>query len=102
MDALQEKLHEEIGEVTWHWLRPHQQREALFCVAAELGLAVVGAALARDDAAAVRGWLQAGTLAKPAPEQLAAWEADPTRPLRMLIVQPFVLVQELSTPSDKE
>jgi len=101
-EALHLKLCEEIGEVTWHWLRPHQQRDALFCVAAELDLAVVGAALARDDAATVRDWLAAGTLAKPAPEQLAAWEADPTRPLRMLIVQPFVLVQELPTPSDKE
>lgn len=93
--TLQQKLAAEIGEVTWHWLRPHQQRDALYCVAAGLELAVVGAAIAGDDVAAVRGWLASGALARPGQEQLAIWEADPTRSLRMLIVQPFVLIQEL-------
>lgn len=93
--TLQQKLAAEIGEVTWHWLRPHQQREAIYCVVAELELARVGAAVAADDAAAVRGWLASGALARPTPAQLERWEADPTRPLRMLIVQPFVLIQEL-------
>ena len=93
--GMQDQLQEEIGDVTWHWLRPHQQRDALFCVAPELELARVGAAVAADDAAAVRGWLASGALARPTPAQLERWEADPTRSLRMLIVQPFVLIQEL-------
>lgn len=94
-ETLRNKLAEEIGEVTWHWLRPHQQREALILVAGELDLATVGVAVATDDAATVRVWLDAGRLARPDADQLAFWEADPTRSLRMLIVQPFVLVQEL-------
>jgi hypothetical protein len=94
-DALQKKLAEEIGEVTWHWLRPHLQRDALFCVAPELDLAAVGAAIAVDDAASVRGWLSSGALVRPQPQQVERWEADPTRSLRMLIVQPFVLIQDL-------
>ena len=92
------KLQEEIGEVTWHWLRPHRQRDALFWVAAPLGLATVGAAIARDDTDSVRAWLEDGSLARPSEAQVAAWEADPTRSLRMLIVQPFVLIQDLPTP----
>jgi hypothetical protein len=96
-EAVQKKLQEEIGEVTWHWLRPHQQRDALFYVAAELELAAVGAAIATDDTGAVRGWLASGALSRPDQEQLARWEADPTRALRMLIVQPFVLIQEFPT-----
>jgi hypothetical protein len=80
--------------VAWHWLRPHQQRDALWVVAAVLDLADVGAALTRDDAAAVRAWLADGSLCKPAKEQLDRWENDPLHPLAMLIVQPFVLVQE--------
>ena len=80
--------------VAWHWLRPHQQRDALWVVAADLDLEAVGAALARDDAEAVRAWLADGSLCKPAKEQLDRWESDPLQPLSMLIVQPFVLVQE--------
>lgn len=94
-ETLAQRLQEEIGEVTWHWLRPHQQRGALFVVAAGLELAAVGAAVAADRAELVRAWLAGGELARPSAEQLARWEDDPTRSLRMLIVQPFVLVQEL-------
>ena len=80
--------------VAWHWLRPHHQRDALWVVAANLELEAVGAALTRDDAQAVRAWLADGSLCKPTKEQLASWESDPLHPLAMLIVQPFVLVQD--------
>ena len=80
--------------VAWQWLRPHQQRDALWVVTAELDLEIVAVALARDNAAAVRTWLADGSLGKPKQEQLDRWESDPLQPLSMLIVQPFVLVQE--------
>ena len=80
--------------VAWHWLRPHHQRDALWVVATTLNLEEVGAALARDDATAVRAWLADGSLRKPDKEELDRWESDPLHPLLMLIVQPFVLVQE--------
>ena len=80
--------------VAWNWLRPHQQRDALWVVATSLDLEAVGAALTRDDAAAVRAWLADGSLSKPDKEQLDRWESDPLHALSMLIVQPFVLVQE--------
>ena len=83
-----------VEVVAWHWLRPHQQRDALWVVATTLDLAEVGAALTRDDAEAVRAWLAEGSLAKPVKEQLDRWEKNPLQPLSMLIVQPFVLVQE--------
>ena len=80
--------------VAWQWLRPHQQRDALWVVAVHLELAAVGAALTRDDAAAVRAWLADGSLYKPNQEQLERWENNPLHTLAMMIVQPFVLVQE--------
>jgi len=87
----------EIAAVEWHWLRPHHEQGRLYVVAAGLDLAAVALAVARDDCAAVHGWLAAGTLAKADADQLARWNADPTRALNMLIVQPFVLVQERPT-----
>jgi hypothetical protein len=83
-----------VETVAWHWLRPHHQRDALWVVAAGLDLEEVGAALTRDDAAAVRDWLADGSLCKPKQEQLERWESNPLHTLAMLIVQPFVLIQE--------
>ena len=83
-----------VDLVPWHWLRPHHQRDALWVVAAGLDLDAVGAALTHDDAATVRAWLADGSLCKPNQEQLDRWESTPLHPLSMLIVQPFVLVQE--------
>lgn len=91
-DANETALGAEI--VTWQWLRPHQQRDALWVVAAALDLETVGAALARDDATAARAWLADGSLCKPDKLQLDSWESNPLHPLSMLIVQPFVLVQD--------
>lgn len=84
----------EVSFVEWQWLRPHHERDALWVVAMTLDLEVVGAALERDDAELVRGWLIAGDLHKPDKVQIDSWENEPLHPLRMLIVQPFVLVQE--------
>lgn len=80
--------------VAWHWLRAHHQRDALWVVAAALDLEAVGAALAHDDAESVRAWLADDSLRKPDKIELDSWESDPLHPLSMLIVQPFVLVQE--------
>lgn len=80
--------------VAWHWLRAHHERDALWVVTPILDLEAVGAALARDDAESVRSWLAAGSLRKPEEVELDSWNSDPLHPLRMVIVQPFVLVQE--------
>ncbi len=84
----------EIQEVEWHWLRPHQERGAVIVVAPALDLTEAGRRIAADDTATVAGWIAAGLLTKPDNEQVEAWNADPTRRLRLLIVQPYVLVQE--------
>lgn len=83
-----------VEVVAWHWLRPHQQRDALWVVATDLDLEIVGAALAHDDAEAVRGWLADASLRKPEEAEIERWESDPLLSLAMIIVQPFVLVQE--------
>lgn len=80
--------------VSWHWLRPHHQRDALWVVAAGLDLEAVGAAIAEDDTEAVRAWLADGSLCKPDRPLLDSWENDPLHQLSMMIVQPFVLVQD--------
>ena len=87
-----------IEEVEWHWLRLHLERDAVIIVAPQLDLAEVAARIAADDAPTVSAWNAAGRLSKPSLEQIGAWNAEPARRFRMLIVQPYVLIQEPSVP----
>ncbi len=91
-----------VEEVLWAWLRPHAERDALIGVAAPLPLADAATAIAADNAAAVSGWIADGLLGKPSTAQLAAWNAEPARRFRMQIVQPYVLIQEITSEPEKE
>lgn len=99
MSVTREELAAQIDVITWPWLRPHLQREALFLVSPGLDLALVAAAVAGDDSAAVRGWLAEGRLRRPTAVEVAEWETVPERKFAMLIVQPFVLITETAVPS---
>jgi len=100
MTALPEEPADQVENVEWHWLRPHLERGALILVAPGLALAEAGACVAADDAGRVGAWIASGELTKPTLEQINAWDAEPTRTFRMLIVQPYVLVQERPDATD--
>ena len=102
MNSSPKNLADEIEDVEWHWLRPHLERSALIVVDPALDLAEAAARIAADDTAAVGAWIASGHLAKPTLEQIAVWDADPVRAFRMLIVQPYVLVQERPATTDEK
>jgi hypothetical protein len=93
---------DEIEDVEWHWLRPHLDRGALIVVGPALDLAEAAARIAADDTAAVGAWIASGQMAKSTPAQIAAWDAEPLRAFRMLIVQPYVLIQERPATTDEK
>jgi len=76
-------------------LKIHLQRDAIIIVAAELDLIEVAVAVADDDKARVETWIAENQLVKPTVEQLESWEQEPDNRFQMLIVQPFILVQEI-------
>jgi len=96
MSELAERFKSDLAEVTWKDLRIHLQRDAIIIVADELDLVTVAVAVADDDKAKVEGWIGAGQLVKPMVEQAEAWEAELDKPFRILIVQPFILVQPVN------
>ena len=102
MNASPMKLADEIETVEWHWLRPHLERGALIVVDLALDLAATAARISADDTIQVGAWIAAGQLAKPTREQIADWEADPVRTFRMLIVRPYVLIQEPPAATDEK
>jgi hypothetical protein len=96
MSNIVEQFKKDLAEVTWRDLRVHLQREAIITVDAGLDLIVVAAAVAGDVSQQVQQWLEQGQLGKPSEEQLENWEREQDTLFRLLIVQPFILVQDVS------
>lgn len=90
------KLNKEILEVTWSALQPYEKRGVLICVDRSIQLTDAGTAVAIDDSQWIATWMEQGTIYKPSPKQSEAWAEDALKLFSMIIVQPFVLVQEMS------
>ncbi len=95
MRDLRAELAENLDEAEWEWLIPHVQRDAVVVVANELDLLDVGVAIALNNVSTVQHWISEQLLAKPSTIQLSNWNGDRTKRFNSLIVQPYVLVQEL-------
>lgn len=89
-----EKLRAEMLDGHWADLKDHAERGAVFYIAPDLDLAEVAARIAHDDTAAIGKWIERQALARPTPHQLEAWDSDPTRSFKFLIVQPYVVMQD--------
>jgi hypothetical protein len=91
-----EELAVTVDEASWDALRPHLERDAVILVASGLDLAEAGHALASDNALLVKEWITTGKLGKPTAAQVAAWDANrQTQQFLLLIIQPYVLIQEI-------
>jgi hypothetical protein len=95
MQDLRAELAEMLDEAEWEWLMPHAQRDAVIVVDPNLDLLDVGVAIASDNTLAVQHWISEQQIHKPSAEQLADWGNDRTRRFNALIVQPYVLVQNM-------
>lgn len=95
MQDLRAELAELVDQAEWEWLMPHAQRDAVVIVDPALDLLDVGVAIASDNVTAVQRWISEQQISKPSPQQLSDWSTDRTRRFNALIVQPYVLVQNL-------
>ncbi|MBF2001064.1 MAG: DUF2288 family protein [Synechococcales cyanobacterium C42_A2020_086] len=96
MQNLRAELAEMVDQAEWEWLMPHVQRDAVVMVDPTLDLLDVGVAIASDNVLAVQQWISDQQLSKPSAALLAELGSDRTRRFNALIVQPYVLVQDLA------
>lgn len=96
MSDLRDELQESIDQAEWDWLMPHAERDAVIIVASGLDLVEVGMAIANDQVASVQRWIDDRLIYKPSIEQKAVWDQDQTKRFTALIVQPYVLIQEMA------
>lgn len=90
--SLFEHLNRETGRIPWRELQPWFAKGDTLQVAAGLDLVAVATALAADDAAQVKGWLEAGQLGPVSPAQAAEWH-DQDAQVWAVVVLPWILVQ---------
>src|SRR5512138_2088584 len=91
-----EEMAQTIDEAAWDWLRPHLERDALILVSADIELVDAGQALARDNISLVQQLIDNGRLGKPTPPQISAWDnRRHDQKFLMLIVSPYILIQEI-------
>ncbi len=85
----------ELQESEWSWLKPHSQRDALIIVRKDMDLLHVAREIADDNSKLVQTWISTGVLNKPTVEQLVEWDRIPARKFLAVVVQPYVLIQEI-------
>lgn len=95
MQDLRAELAENLDQAEWDWLLPHVMRDAVVVVANELDLLDVAVAIANDNVGEVQHWISEQLISKPSSTQMSDWNGDRTKRFHALIVQPYVLVQEL-------
>ncbi|MBE9204947.1 DUF2288 domain-containing protein [Nostoc sp. LEGE 06077] len=96
MSDLRAELTESLDEAEWEWLIPHVQRDAVILVAQGLSLLDVGEAIASDNTQSVQQWIDEQLIGKPSIDQVGEWNCDRQKRFNTLILQPFVLVQEIA------
>ena len=94
MKPTREELALTIDLAEWEWLRAHLDRGGVVVVSADLDLAEAAAKVAADDADSIRTWIEAGRLAKPTAGQVAAWDAAKGKKFQMLLISPYILIQD--------
>jgi hypothetical protein len=92
---LRAQLTELLDEAELDWLKPQLQKDAVVIVHTGLDLVDVGVAIAQDDSLVVDRWISEQLITKPNHEHLAKWHLNPQQKFRAIIVQPYVLVQEI-------
>jgi hypothetical protein len=92
---LRAQLRELLDEAELDWLKPHLHKDAVVIVNPDLDLLDVGVAIAQDETQAVERWIGEQLILKPTTADVDRWNAGHPK-FRAIIVQPYVLVQELA------
>jgi hypothetical protein len=96
MENIREQLKELLDEAELEWLKPHIQKDAVIIVDPGLDLLDVGEAITSDNTQSIQHWIGEQLLVKPSTEILNRWNANPEQRFQAIIIQPYILVKEMS------
>lgn len=90
---LKEKLSKDVLDTNWEPLARHFARGTVYMLDEDLDLIEVGEAMATDNVAQIKRWLDDGLLCPPTPEEATLFAKNDDILFKMLIIEPYVLVQ---------
>jgi hypothetical protein len=94
-EGIRHRLEETKGAVFFSDLKAHLDRDGLFIVAGTHSLVECGVAIALDDVDTIQRLIASQELRKPTADERAEWPNEAKRRWISIVVQPFVLVQDL-------
>lgn len=94
MKDLYEKLLVQKDVAEWRWMKRQVESGRCIVVDKKLDLIAVGVAVASDDTNSVSEWINNKLLTKPSIEQIEEWDRDLTKKFSVLVLSPYVLIQE--------
>lgn len=94
MKLNREELALSVDEVEWNFLRAHLERGGLILVDDTLNLVETALKVASDETTPIEEWITSGKICKPSEKQIQAWNEDSQKRFTMLIISPYVLIQE--------
>ena len=97
MDDIYEQLSTQVLLANWIDLGIHLDRGHVFRIPDEVDIVMIAHAIATDQKRVIEAWLKSGFLCRISERNAYAKEDL----LRILIVQPFVIVQESPSLKDK-
>ncbi len=88
-----------LDETDWGCLRAHLARGGLILINESLDLIDIAISITCDSTDIIEKLISDGKIGKPTEDQINLWDDDKLKLFAMLIVSPYVLIQErLSTP----
>jgi len=95
IENLRAKLNAETGRMGWNELARFFARGVVIRVAPGLDLVQVAVGIARDDKAALEGWMATGQVGRACTDDAQAWQ-DRQAVFWAVVTAPWVLVQEIT------
>ena len=89
-----EELQLLIDVTEWAQIRAHLDRGGVIVVDGSLDLADAAVKIAGNAADIVSRWIADGKVNKPTNTQITQWNIEKQKKFSMLIISPFVLIQE--------
>lgn len=83
-----------IDEAEWGMLRAHLERGGIILVDDNLDLSDTALRVATDDVEAIQRLVESGMIGKPSESKIRAWDDEKQKKFAMLIISPYVLIQE--------
>jgi len=91
---LREKLTKELLVAPWKDIRPHFEAGRVYVVSEDLELIEVAVRMVDDDVTQIQSWIISGQITPPNEIQIRSFDQSPEKTFSLLIVQPYVLLQE--------